>query len=257
MGAGTKILAGCGCLALVAAIALAAGLGLSLFWLKDQARSLETFSSTTDEIDEWEAKANAHPYEAPPDGVIPEARLKAFLDVRRQVHEVYLVYKADLEELKERAEEGGDHPSPMELLTMGGTAARMFGDLRLAQVKALAGEGMSEKEYYAIQTAVYVAAGVAKAEEETGAVPAEAMSEAARQMREVMRAALEKAREEGVPGADGVSEADLEKLEERLDQMGASGSEALTVPPANVELFRKHEADIEKYAMHGLAFLGL
>ena len=35
------------------------------------------------------------------------------------------------------------------------------------------------------------------------------------------------------------------------------GAEALTVPPANVELVRKHEADIEKYAMHGLAFLGL
>lgn len=257
MGAGTKILAGCGCLAIVAAIALAAGLGLSLFWLKDQAAGLETFTATGDEIDEWEKKANAHAWEAPPDGVIPEARLKTFLDVRRQVHEVYLTCKADLEDLKARADERGENPSPMELLTMGGTAARMFGDLRLAQVKALAEGGMSEEEYYSIQTAVYLAAGASKAEEETGAMPAEAMSEAARQMREVMRAALEKAREEGVPGADEVSEADMQRFEERLDQVGTSGSQALTVPPANVELFRRYEADIEEYAMHGLAFLGL
>ncbi len=29
------------------------------------------------------------------------------------------------------------------------------------------------------------------------------------------------------------------------------------MPRANVELFRKHEADIKKYAMHGLAYIGL
>ena len=29
------------------------------------------------------------------------------------------------------------------------------------------------------------------------------------------------------------------------------------MPKANVELFRKYEADIKKYAMHGLAFIGL
>jgi hypothetical protein len=31
---------------------------------------------------------------------------------------------------------------------------------------------------------------------------------------------------------------------------------AVRVPSANVELFRRHEAEIRKYAMHGLAFLG-
>ena len=34
--------------------------------------------------------------------------------------------------------------------------------------------------------------------------------------------------------------------------VGADGK-----PRANVELFRKYEADIKKYAMHGLAYIGL
>ena len=42
----------------------------------------------------------------------------------------------------------------------------------------------------------------------------------------------------------------------KLPAEAASEGGALRVPRANVELFRKHQADIKKYAMHGLAFLG-
>ena len=259
MGAGTKILAGCGCLALVAGIALAVGLGL--FWLKDQATdmagSLEGITARADEIGEWEREANAHPYERPEDGIIPESRLVAFLGVRREVHEVYETYKADLDELRERIEGDGEGLSPSELLPLGSRAVRMFGDLRLAQVRALAESGMSEREYYALQTAVYVAAGASKTEAETGRMPAEAMSEAAGQIQEAIRLAVEAAQRQGVPGADRVSESDMKQLEEGVERMGTSGAEALTVPPENLELFRKHREEIEKYAMHGLTFLGL
>jgi hypothetical protein len=43
----------------------------------------------------------------------------------------------------------------------------------------------------------------------------------------------------------------------KLPAEAVSESMALDVPKANVELFRRHQADIKKYAMHGLAFLGL
>ena len=261
MGAGTKILAGCGCLAIVAAIAIAVGLSLGLFWLKDQAEDmaggLGEVTARASEIEEWEDKANAHPYDAPADGVISEDRLTTFLGVRREVHEVYETHKADLEELRKRTEGEGETLLPGEVLTFGGQAVRMFGDLRLAQVRALAENGMSEREYYAIQTAVYVAAGVSKTEAETGTAPAEAMSEAAEQIQEIMRAALETAQKQGLPGADRVSESDMEELEKGLERMGSTGAEALTVPPQNLELFRKHQDEIDKYAMHGLTFLGL
>ena len=64
-------------------------------------------------------------------------------------------------------------------------------------------------------------------------------------------------RVQGVPGADKMNEADARKLQEEMAQAGKSAGESLHVPRANVELFRKHAADLKKYAMHGLAFLGL
>jgi hypothetical protein len=133
----------------------------------------------------------------------------------------------------------------------------VYGELRLAQIKALAEVGMSEPEYDSIQAALYLVVAVAKAESETGHLPAEAVAEATRRMQEAVRSGLEVARREGLPGSGEISEADLRQLEEALARAGSSGSEALAVPPENVALYRRHQADIEKYAMHGLAVLGL
>jgi hypothetical protein len=54
-----------------------------------------------------------------------------------------------------------------------------------------------------------------------------------------------------------LSEEDARKLEEDLKKASEEAGETLHVPRENVELFRKHEADIRKYAMSGLAFIGL
>jgi hypothetical protein len=260
MGAGTKTLAGCGCLAIVGAAVLVAGLGVGTWWLKDRAYDLtdglEALVVRNHELETWERKANAHPYERRDDGVVLEERLLAFLDVRRRVHEVYASYESELVALREQAQDRTS-PTTDELLAIGARAAEMFAELRLAQLKALTEAGMSEPEYSAIRTAVYVAAAAAKAESGTGKLPAEAVSQATRRLQETLRAGLERAREEGLPGMSGVSDSDLERLDEALSRMSAGGSEALTVPPANVTLFRKYEDEIEKYAMHGLAVLGL
>ncbi len=48
----------------------------------------------------------------------------------------------------------------------------------------------------------------------------------------------------------------MRKLQEQVTKLGQDAGQALEVPRANVELFRKYEADIKKYAMHGLAFVG-
>jgi hypothetical protein len=261
MGAGTKILAGCGCLALLTATVVVAGLGVGLHWLRDKAYDvtdgLEAITARTREIDAWEREANAHPYVRRTDGVILESRLRAFLDVRRRVHSVYEGYEDDLLELREQV--GGERAprTSADLLAVGARAAEMFGDLRLAQVRALAEVGMSEAEYYAIRTAVYLAAGASVTQSETGRLPAEALPEAALRAQEALRATVERAQQTGLPGAGEVTDADLNALEETLARAGEGGARALAVPPANVELFRRYEADIERYAMHGLAVLGL
>ena len=60
----------------------------------------------------------------------------------------------------------------------------------------------------------------------------------------------------GMPGADRQDQGSLQFFLNVVD-FGLGIQEALDAPKANVELFRKHEAEIKKYAMHGLEFVGL
>lgn len=265
MGTGAKIAIGCGCLLLLTVAAVVGVVGMGAWWAKgkitEATSGLEKATAATEEIERWEEKANANAYTPPADGVIPEARLVKFLDTRKRVYAVYERYEADLRELQRKSEAAGDKLSPSDLWSAGGKVAEVFGAIRLEQMKALAELGMSEPEYRDIQIAVYKSAWAASAETESGKLPAEAvsesMSEAAKQMQEAMRAGLETAQKEGVPGSGTVSDEDVRKLQEQMARLGEDAGQALEVPRANVELFRKYEADIKKYAMHGLAFIGL
>ncbi len=184
-----------------------------------------------------------------------------FLDTRKRVYSVYERYEADIRGLQKKAETAGDKLSPSDLLTAGGKLAEVFGAIRLEQMKALAELGMSEGEYRDIQVAVYKTAVAADTEKQSGRMPAEAvsesMAEAAKGLDEAARASLEAAQKEGVPGAQSVSPEDVAKLQQEMTRLGEEAGQALAVPKANVELFRKYEADIKKYAMHGLAYVGL
>lgn len=264
MGTGAKIAIGCGCVVLLGAAAVVGVLGLGAWWAKGKIEQasvgLDKMTAVTEEIERFEAQANANAYTPPADGVIPEGRFLKFMDTRKQVYAVYEGYEAQLRELQKKSELPGEKLTLSELWSAGGSLAEMAGAIRLAQMKALAGVGMSESEYRDIQLAVYKSAWASEAESESGKLPAEAvsesMSEAAKQMQDAVRSAAEAARKQGVPGAGQVSDEDARRLEEGMKQLGEGAGEALAVPRANVELFRKHRAEIQKYAMHGLAFLG-
>lgn len=265
LGTGAKIAIGCGCLLLLGATAVVGVVGMGAWWVKGKVTEatggLGKAAATADEIDRWEKMANANAYAPPSDGVIPEARFLKFLGTRKRVYSVYERYEAALRELQAKAEKAGDKLSPSDLWSAGGTIAEAAAAIRLEQMKALAELEMSEQEYRDIQLAVYKSAWASSAETESGKLPAEAvsesMSEAAKQMQEAMRAGLESAQKEGVPGSGKLSDEDVRKLQEQMTKLGEGAGQALAVPRANVELFRKHEADIKKYAMHGLAFIGL
>jgi len=265
MGTGAKIAIGCGCFLLLGAAAVVGVVGMGAWWAKEKITEatggLETIAAKTAEIDRWEKKANAHPYTAPADGVIPEERFLKFLDTRKRVYAVYERYEGNLRELQAKSEAAGDKLSPSDLWSAGGKLAEAFGDIRLEQMKALAELGMSEGEYRDIQIAVYKTAVASDTEKESGRMPAEAvsesMAEAAKGLDEAARAGLEAAQREGLPGSQSVSPEDVKKLQEEMTRLGEQAGQALAVPKANVELFRKYEADIQKYAMHGLAYIGL
>jgi hypothetical protein len=265
MGTGQKVAIGCGCLLLLGAAVVVGVVGVGGWWAKNKISEatggLQKIAAKTEEIDRWEKKANANAYTPPADGVISEARFLKFLDTRKRIFAVYQRYEADLRDLQTKSKTAGEKLSPSDLWSAGGKVAEVFGEIRLAQMKALAELGMSEAEYRDIQLAVYKSAWAAGTQTESGKLPAEAvsesMSEAARGMDDAMRASLEAARKEGVPGSGKVSEEDVRKLQEQMTQLGQEAGKVLEVPKANVELFRKYEADIKKYAMHGLAFIGL
>jgi len=265
MGTGAKIAIGCGCLLLLGGVAALGVVGMGVWWAKgkitEATGGLDSIAAKADEIGRWEKQANANPYTRPGDGVIPEARFLKFLETRKRVYAVYERYEADLRALQEKAESAGDKLSPSDLMSAGGKLAQAFSDIRLEQMKALAAEQMSEEEYRDIQVAVYKSAWASDMEKQSGKMPAEAvsesMSQAAAGMEEAMRAGLEAAQKEGVPGSEKLSPEDVKKAQETMAQLGEDAGNALAVPRANVDLFRKYEADIKKYAMHGLAFIGL
>jgi hypothetical protein len=268
MGTGSKIALGCGCIVLAATLAAIGACGLLGYWVKGKAdgvvsdfdRVTRQAAAVTDEIERWEQKANANPYAAPADGVIAEARLLKFLEVRRQVHAVYEGHEADLDSLQKPSRSPADKVSPSELWSAGGRLAETVGALKLAQVKALAEAGMSESEYQDIQIAVYKTAWASDAVAKTGHTPAEAiersMAEAGRQVEDAMARGVEEAQREEVPGAGHLSPENARRLGAELAEAGKA-AKALEVPKANIELFRKHEAEIRRYAMSGLGLLGL
>jgi len=265
MGTGAKIAIGCGCLLLLGGATVVGVVGMGAWWAKDKLTEatggLEKVAAKADEISRWEKEANANPYTRPGDGVIPEERFVKFLETRKRVYSVYERYEADLRALQNKAEAANDKLSPSDLWSAGGKIAEVFSEIRLEQMKALAAQGMSEEEYRDIQMAVYKSAWAAEAEKESGKMPAEAVSEsmshAATGMEDAMRAGLEAAQKEGVPGSQALSPEDAKKAREAMAQLGEDAGKALSVPRANVELFRKYEADIKKYAMNGLAYVGL
>jgi hypothetical protein len=128
-------------------------------------------------------------------------------------------------------------------------------------MKALAELGMSEEEYRAIQVAVYKTAWASHVEKDAGQMPAEAvsqsMAEASKEMEGAVRSGLEAAQKQGVPGSGKVSDEDVRRAKEEMLELGRQADRLLQVPRANLELFRKYETEIDKYAMHGLALIGL
>jgi len=262
---GAKIAIGCGCLVLLGAAAALGVIGAGTWWISskvsDVAGGFESISKRADEIDAWTKKANANPYDRRADGVIAEARLLKFLETRKRVYSVYGRYEAELRALQRTAETPADKLSPSDLLSAGGRLAEVFSAIRLAQMNALADVGMSEEEYRDIQLAVYKSAWASETERHSGKLPAEAVSQdvaaAAKQVHEAVRSGIEAAQKEKVPGAEQISPEDVKQLQETITELGQGAGEALAVPRANVELFRRHEVEIRMYAMHALAYLGL
>jgi hypothetical protein len=132
----------------------------------------------------------------------------------------------------------------------------VFGDVRLALAQAMADVGMGEEEYQFMVQAVYHSAWASAIEKDTGKPASEAMGELMKKAGEAVQRGVEAAREEGVPGVRDVPDSTVSDAQEQMAK-AAEAMRSIDAPAANIELFRKHEAEIKKYAMHGLELVGL
>jgi hypothetical protein len=168
---------------------------------------------------------------------------------------VYERYRTQLEDEGRKQEPG------LGAVTRG---LAMITELRTAQAEAQADVGMSEDEYRFLVEQVYKTAWASEVVRSTGRMPSEAAAAAAEAAAEQMRQSRDEAaqRDASGPAVEGLSEA-LEKMGDAADQLrdqaeaARQASESTDVPAANLELFRKHEAEIRKYAMTGLEWIGL
>ena len=248
MTKGTNIALGClgaGCLVVagVAAV-LVFGMGAGAYWLKGKA---QTFLGEEQKIEALKKEANKVPFTRPADGAVKEDRLLKFLDVRKRVFYVYEKHRAEFEAMKNKKDAD---------FTDIKTAFGVLGEARLAVAQAMADVGMGEEEYQFMVQAVYQSAWAAEIEKSSGKPPSEAMAEMMRQAQETMKKGVDAARKEGVPGVKDIPDDAVETAHDQISK-AAESMKSLDAPRANVELFRKHEADIKKYAMHGLELIGL
>ena len=252
MTTGVKIAIGCGVALILGIIVVTVGVGGAAYWAKGK---VEEVTGNESRIEELHKKANAAPFDRPADGVIQEDRLLKFIDIRKRVFNVYEKHRAALDAMGNKKQ--GDWGDVT-------TGFSVINEIRVAQAEALAAVSMSEDEYRFMVEQVYKTAWAAEVAKSTGGksvsdAAADAYSKAAEAMEQARRSARLGAAGAGAPPSREADESmnkginDLRKAAEETRE----NARDMDVPPANIALFKKYEADLKKYAMAGLEWIGL
>jgi hypothetical protein len=246
LGTGGKIAIGCG-IALVVGVLGVVGVVIGgAYWAKSK---VEAVQAEQKQVQDLKAKANESTFEAPSDGLVQEAQIVRFIAVRKGVYDVYSKNEAFIEKMKDDKKKDADFSDlrkGFSLLT----------ELQLAQAKGQADQKMSDSEYSFLVGQIYRSSWAAEVAKQTGGKSVtEATDEANRKAIEQMKQAAERASKDS-PGMKDTLDKQVGALEEHADE-AHEAAVAADVPPQNVALFRKYEADLKKYAMSGLELIGL
>jgi hypothetical protein len=247
---GAKIALGCGLAALLAAgVAVVVVGGVAWWGIGKAKQATEGFVAEQEGVERDLAKANANPFTEPEDGIVQEDRLVKFLAVRKRIHdEVYLKHKDMIEAQanKEKADISALAKLPF-----------IISELRASKARALAQQGMSEAEFGWLFRTVYgnlVLDGMARSGDGTTVAEADRAS---------LKAMAEQA-EQAAAAAEANPSLPAEMKQQLRDaatraraeaDRGVEMTKALDVPPANLELFKKHKDEILKYTMGGLELI--
>jgi hypothetical protein len=246
LGTGGKIAIGCGIALIVAVVGVVAFVGIGAYWVKGKAESLQAEQK---QIEALKEKANEASFTEPADSVVEEPQIVRFIAVRKHVFDVYSKNEAFIESMKDDKKKDANFSDVRK-------AFSLLNELRLAQAQGQADQRMSDSEYAFLVGQVYKSSWAAHvADQSGGKTVTEATDDANRQAIEQMKKAAERAAEQS-PGMKDALDKQVGALEEHADA-AHEAAVAADVPPQNVALFRKYEADLKKYAMSGLEWIGL
>jgi hypothetical protein len=236
-----KIAIGCFAVCVIGLFLFVAGVVGLGYWAKNK---VEEVTGGGPEVEEARKAANAIPFTKPAGGVVEEARLVRFIEVRAAVHSVYDKYKGEIESRMARVKDG-------QSLDFGdlSTGLTLMGELQRAETLALAKHQMSEDEYSFIAGEVYKSLWVDMGGADASKAAIKEATKAARAATEAMKQA------EGLPpeAREAIAEATSE-IAKGADTASIE-IEGVETAPENVVLFKKYETDLKKYAMPGLKAL--
>lgn len=246
---GAKIALGCGIAFVVVMGGIAIVVGGVAWWGVGKARQVaEKLEGDQKRTEAALKRANANHFSEPADGVIAEDRLVRFLAVRKQLYGTYEKHKGLIDAQAQKKD-----PDLAALAQLPGIIL----ELRTAKAEALADHAMSEDEFRWFFGAVYrnlVAASLGK----DGGSVSEVLGAGAREMAEQAARAAEAA--EANPSVPEEAKEQLREAARNARESAKQAAEAtksLDVPPANMALFKKYEAEILRYTMGGLELLSL
>jgi hypothetical protein len=246
VGTGGKIAIGCGIALVVGVIGVVGVIVGGAYWAKSK---VESVKAEQKEIEDLRTKANEATFSEPADGVVQEPQIVRLIAVRKKVYEVYSKNEAFIQSMKDEKKKEANFSDLRK-------GFALLNELRLAQVKGQAEQRMSDSEYAFLVGQVYKSSWAAHVADQTGGKTlTEATDDANRKAIEQMREAAERAGEKSTQAKDAI-EKQVGALEEHADEAHDAAA-AADAPPQNVALFRKYEADLKKYAMSGLEWIGL
>ncbi len=245
MSGAAKIAIGCGVVVVMGGVVLVGAVVGGAYWVKGKA---STFVASAEKVEKLREEAEANPFTPPADGILQESRLDAYLTVRKSQTAFLDGRSGQIAAANKRLSVPGATASFSDIAE----GAKFIGDLQQNFYGALAAEKMSHAEYRWIVFEVYRAEFASEVENKNeGKTPSQVTTEAADSARLAMEEHQNDPQDPNLPpemkqGADAMKDAMKD-----IAAKAKSGSAALDPPQANVELVRKHDADIRKYALSG------
>jgi hypothetical protein len=143
---GAKIAIGCGIAAVLAVIVLVVGVVGLGYWGKSKLESGGASIQELGKLTELKRQTAALPFTPPSDGIIQEARLLKFLEIRKAIHPIYEHNRTTFETMRKEKKAGfGD------VMKLGSILA----NVQLAQAKAQLAQGVGDEEYNWLKQAIY------------------------------------------------------------------------------------------------------